>query len=61
MSPKKPFPSQRVLGKLLAAAKPAADGIFVHNRNPRNLEMMKIAYKPDGYHLEKPDKSYWHR
>ncbi|CAG9767581.1 unnamed protein product [Ceutorhynchus assimilis] len=31
------------------------------NRNPRNLERMRIAYKPDGYHVEKPGKNYWHK
>lgn len=61
MSPKKLFPSYRVLGKLRDAEKPAADGIFVHNRNPRNLEMMKIAYKPGGYHLERPGRNFWHK
>lgn len=34
--------------------------LFV-NRNPRNLERMRIGYKPDGYHLEKPGRSYWHK
>lgn len=31
------------------------------NRNPRNLERMTIGYKPDGYHLEKPGKRFWHK
>ncbi|XP_004928945.1 large ribosomal subunit protein uL18m [Bombyx mori] len=31
------------------------------NRNPRNLERMRIARKPDGYHLEKPGRKYWHK
>ncbi|XP_059048212.1 large ribosomal subunit protein uL18m [Achroia grisella] len=31
------------------------------NRNPRNLERMRIARKPDGYHLEKPDRKFWHK
>ncbi|XP_066255835.1 large ribosomal subunit protein uL18m [Euwallacea similis] len=32
------------------------------NRNPRNLEKMRIGYKPDGYHVEKPGKyNYWHK
>ncbi|XP_060533042.1 large ribosomal subunit protein uL18m [Cylas formicarius] len=31
------------------------------NRNPRNLEKMRIGYKPDGYHLERPGKTYWHK
>lgn len=32
---------------------------YVTNRNPRNLEMLKIAYKNEGYHLEAPGKSFW--
>lgn len=31
------------------------------NRNPRNLEKLRIGYKPDGYHLEKPGKCFWHK
>lgn len=32
------------------------------NRNPRNLERMRIGYKPNGYHVEKPGKyTYWHK
>ncbi|CAH1118495.1 unnamed protein product [Phaedon cochleariae] len=31
------------------------------NRNPRNLERMRIAYKPDGYHVEAPGRNYWHK
>lgn len=32
-----------------------------HNRNPRNLERMRIAYKPDGWHVDKPGRSFWHK
>ncbi|CAH0549789.1 unnamed protein product [Brassicogethes aeneus] len=31
------------------------------NRNPRNLEKLRIAYKPDGYHVDAPGKCYWHK
>ncbi|XP_026755010.1 39S ribosomal protein L18, mitochondrial [Galleria mellonella] len=31
------------------------------NRNPRNLERMRIARKPDGYHLDKPGRKFWHK
>ncbi|KAK9886429.1 hypothetical protein WA026_016709 [Henosepilachna vigintioctopunctata] len=31
------------------------------NRNPRNLEKLRIGYKPDGYHVEKAGKIYWHK
>ncbi|CAK1541801.1 unnamed protein product [Leptosia nina] len=31
------------------------------NRNPRNLERMRIGRKPDGYHLDKPGRKFWHK
>ncbi|KAJ8916625.1 hypothetical protein NQ315_000270 [Exocentrus adspersus] len=31
------------------------------NRNPRNLEKLRIGYKPDGYHVDNPGKRYWHK
>ncbi|XP_078039150.1 mitochondrial ribosomal protein L18 isoform X2 [Augochlora pura] len=33
----------------------------VRNRNPRNLERLRIARKPIGYVLDKPGHSYWHK
>lgn len=33
----------------------------VRNRNPRNLELMTIARKPEGYHLEMPGHEYWNK
>ncbi|XP_072752183.1 large ribosomal subunit protein uL18m [Anoplolepis gracilipes] len=33
----------------------------VVNRNPRNLERLRIARKPEGYHLEVPGRKYWHK
>ena len=33
----------------------------VRNRNPRNLELLRIARKPVGWTLEKPGREYWHR
>ncbi|XP_033227485.1 39S ribosomal protein L18, mitochondrial [Belonocnema kinseyi] len=33
----------------------------VRNRNPRNLELLRIARKPVGWTLEKPGRQYWHR
>ncbi|XP_072934223.1 large ribosomal subunit protein uL18m [Epargyreus clarus] len=31
------------------------------NRNPRNLERLRIARKPDGYHLDNPGRKFWHK
>lgn len=33
----------------------------IRNRNPRNLERLRIARKPVGYKLEKPGFSFWHK
>ncbi|XP_031835033.1 mitochondrial ribosomal protein L18 [Nomia melanderi] len=33
----------------------------VRNRNPRNLERLRIARKPIGYALDKQGFSYWHK
>jgi len=32
-----------------------------YNRNPRNLERLRIARKPTGYHLEAPGREFWHK
>lgn len=32
-----------------------------YNRNPRNLERLRIANKPIGYHLEAPGREFWHK
>lgn len=34
---------------------------YVYNRNPRNLEKLRIAYKPAGYHLDVQDREFWHK
>ncbi|XP_058803481.1 large ribosomal subunit protein uL18m [Phymastichus coffea] len=35
--------------------------VEVKNRNPRNLELMTIGRKPEGYHLDNPGRHYWHK
>ncbi|XP_030032747.2 39S ribosomal protein L18, mitochondrial [Manduca sexta] len=49
-----------ILNPQLARCNSTLPSEFV-NRNPRNLERMRIAQKPDGYHLDKPGKRYWHK
>lgn len=34
---------------------------YVNNRNPRNLERLRIAMKPSGYSLDQPGRNYWHK
>lgn len=45
----------------VAASKNSDIAPVLVNRNPRNLERMRIGYKPDGFHVEKPGKNYWHK
>ncbi|XP_071860054.1 mitochondrial ribosomal protein L18 [Bombus fervidus] len=33
----------------------------IRNRNPRNLERLRIARKPIGYALDKRESGYWHK
>jgi hypothetical protein len=35
-----------------------------YNRNPRNLERLRVAWKPQGYHLEAvgpKNRQFWHK
>lgn len=50
---------QRCRGSSAEDASPHAQ--YVYNRNPRNLEKLRIAYKPAGYHLDKPGREFWHK
>jgi len=34
---------------------------FVNNRNPRNLEKLRIADKPQGWELDQEGRSYWNK
>lgn len=49
--------------KLLSSKVSSNDDIepVFTNRNPRNLERLRIAYKPDGYYVDKPGRSFWHK
>lgn len=53
--------SKRVFHKIQELTKCAEGARFVVNRNPRNLERLRVAYRNDGYHLEKPGRNYWHK
>lgn len=33
----------------------------VFNKNPRNLERLRIEYKNEGWPLEKENNTYWHK
>ncbi|XP_053687703.1 39S ribosomal protein L18, mitochondrial [Sabethes cyaneus] len=53
--------SKRIFHKIQELNKCNVDTRYIINRNPRNLERLRIAYRADGYHLEKPGRSYWHK
>ncbi|XP_055627044.1 39S ribosomal protein L18, mitochondrial [Toxorhynchites rutilus septentrionalis] len=53
--------SKRIFRKIQELNKCRDDLRYLVNRNPRNLERLRIAYKTDGYHLEKPGRNYWHK
>lgn len=52
--------THNVVEKRLISSNSEISPTFV-NRNPRNLERMRIGYKPDGYHVDKPGKCFWHK
>lgn len=51
----------RVFHKLKELNKVIDGAAYLTNRNPRNLEKMRIAYKPSGYQLEQPGRNFWHK
>lgn len=53
--------SANVARKLTQIFHPKDKNLSFVNRNPRNLEKLRIALKPSGYHLEKPGREFWHR
>lgn len=58
---KKKIASKKLYDLLVDCRKPAENVTYLQNRNPRNLEMMRIAYRPDGYHLDMPGRRFWHK
>lgn len=57
----RPLTSARVFHKIKELTVPQDGQTYMINRNPRNLERLHIAYKPSGYHLEKPGRSFWYK
>uniref|UniRef100_A0A1B6DC41 39S ribosomal protein L18, mitochondrial n=1 Tax=Clastoptera arizonana TaxID=38151 RepID=A0A1B6DC41_9HEMI len=46
----------------LSSLKPNNDvNLCVHNRNPRNLERLRISPKPNGYFLDEPGHMFWNK
>ncbi|KAJ6635243.1 39S ribosomal protein L18, mitochondrial [Pseudolycoriella hygida] len=59
-APRAPRPS-RILTKVKELTQMEEGVKYMTNRNPRNLERLRIAYKPKGYHLEEPGRNFWHK
>lgn len=56
------FPNAKsVLTKLATIYEKDSNQTFLYNRNPKNLEKLKIAYNHDGFHLEKPGKTFYNK
>lgn len=59
------WPHQKeVIKRLAETVSPKSTEAYMINRNPRNLEFLRIAYKNRGYELDAPfskDANYWHK
>lgn len=53
--------TKKVFKKLTELHKINHNGSYIFNRNPKNLEKMNVAYNNQGFHLENPGRSYWHK
>lgn len=48
-------------GKTVSNAELLGQCEEVNNKNPRNLELLRIARKPTGYEQEKQTREWWHK
>jgi large subunit ribosomal protein L18 len=59
------FPhNKQILKRVQNTLKPVEGEKYIVNRNPRNLEFLRIAAKPKGYHLDakfSKECNYWHK
>ncbi len=59
------FPNQKqIIKRIAATVSPKTNETYTVNRNPRNLEFLRIAYKNRGYDLDEKnskDANYWHK
>lgn len=49
-----------IASRLFSSLPNVTEKVMVQNRNPRNLERLRIARKPQGYHLDRLGREYWH-
>ncbi|XP_070506906.1 large ribosomal subunit protein uL18m [Chironomus tepperi] len=59
------FPhNKQIIKRIQNTVKPEEGAKFITNRNPRNLEFLRIAEKPKGYFLDTPFSKpayFWHK
>lgn len=53
--------NSQILNKIKKTVAPVEGQTYLTNRNPRNLEFLRIANKPLGYRLDKPGRSFWNK
>lgn len=53
--------SKAVLNKLKEIQSIDPTAKYLYNRNPKNLEKLRIAYRNDGFFLEKPGRSFYNK
>lgn len=53
--------SSRILKKIKKTIEPKETETYLVNRNPRNLEFLRIARKPMGFGLDNPGKCFWNK
>lgn len=51
----------RIHKSIVQAAEAKPGETYMFNRNPRNLEFLKIQRKHQGYELDNPGRCYWNR
>lgn len=53
--------SREIYRRLQQTLEPKNGETYMVNRNPRNLEFLRIANKPSGYRLDNPGRQFWNK
>lgn len=53
--------SRDIYRRLQQTLEPKNGEAYMVNRNPRNLEFLRIANKPAGYKLDNPGRQFWNK
>lgn len=52
---------RQIKKKIQKSLEPSPDAKYVVNRNPRNLEFIRIARMNQGYEYDKPGRVFWNK